>query len=186
MESTWTILAPGPSLQRLTPADLKTTGPIVAINNAGMSTLPRDFWSCLDPPSKFRQIWEPLPIQDRPKLGLIWCRANQAPAWEAKGLRTWPHPESEVNFRAKYLPGIKRTTPMLNLTILATISRCIGEGATKILLYGCDMDGAGHCHGDDPDNRPKSAWPRRWDKEREVFGMAMKEWESTGVVIERR
>ena len=185
--STWTVLAPGPSLRRLKAEDIYANGPIVCVNNAALAPLPRDFWCCLDPIKKFEQIWKPLEIHERKALGLVWCRERQAPAWQEHHLRVWAFAETETEFREQNLKGIRTpTVSMMNLTILTAISRCIGLGAARVELFGVDMAGEQHSHGADPDGRTRSAWPVRWKQEEKVFDLAMKEWRSLGVDVVRR
>jgi len=182
----WTVLAPGPSLKGLVKSDIEAEGPIVACNTAALSPLPRDFWSCLDPPRKFEQVYGGFEPMERPILGLVWCRHRQVPKWRDLGFRTWSYPETEEDFRAAYLPRAKKLVTMTNLTITATISRCIGLGARRVILYGVDMGKVGYSYGGDPTNRPASAWPARWKEESKIFDLAMQEWRSLGVEIDRR
>lgn len=176
--STWSILAPGPSLAAVRDSDLQ--GPVVAINTAVLAPLRVDVWSALDPPHKFTQIL----VRDEP-LPVLWCKERQAKAWAKHGVRTWAYPDIEEDFRARFLPRTKPTFYTLNLTIFATISRAVGEGASVVRVFGADMDGAGYAYGVDMMDRDARQWAQRWRDEQKVWDLAEREWSAHGARIDR-
>ena len=182
----WTVLAPGPSLKQVSLKHLEGGGPVVAINMAVLSPLHKDFWSCQDPARKFENVWQPLSLEERFSLPLVWCRGRSSLEWNNAGIRTWAHPDKEAEFREAFLPGGVKETHTTNLTILSTISRCIGHGAKKIILYRCDMVGVGYSFGVDSSNRNNAQWSSRWSNEPNTFQKMAKEWASRGVEIDRR
>lgn len=184
----WTVLANGPSLSKVSPDDLDGGGPVVAVNTAIFTRdrLPIDFWSVGDPPRKMAQVWEPLDLPLRARLPVVWCREKQAPNWHKFGIRAWPHPELEAEFRRFAIPRVRQRTMMMNLTITATVTRCIAHGAKKILLFGVDMTGHGYSYGTDALQRAGSLWDKRWKSERTTFELAAAEWADAGVEVVRR
>jgi len=183
----WTVLCPGPSLRRVQPEEFYADGPVVAVNNAILAPLPADFWCCLDPPRKFEQIWRKLSILERKNLATVWCRERSAPGWQELHFRVWPFAETEQEFRAQNLPHVReRTTTMLNLTMLATISRCIGLGASHVDVFGCDMAGASYAFGADQDNRAPEVWRDRWSQEPQILAIALQEWKQCGTTVSFR
>lgn len=184
----WTVLAPGRSLRRVSAPQLKAEGPIIAVNNAALSGLPFDFWCALDVPRKFEQIWLKLPADQRREHAPLWCRPSTAVGWRELGFRCWTFAELEEDFRRENLPLARheRKTSMLNLTILATITRCIGLGATRIQCWGVDMEGSSHSHGRDPETgRSPAVWRERWSHETRVWDLANSEWRSAGTEVVR-
>lgn len=185
-EDVWTVLASGPSLALLRPETFVPEGPVVALNNAAHSDLPFDFWCCQDPPRKFEAVYERMSQLERRRFALVWCRDTQTKHWHERGFRTWPHPRDEAGFRAKYLPGSRRVQTMVGLTVTTAISRCIGQGAKKVVVYGVDMNGTAHGFGPDPDKRALVVWHQRWKTERVNWERAVREWTALGVEIERK
>lgn len=197
--TTWTVLANGHSLANVRVKDIDTNGPVVAVNSAVLrcyfhatsklgspSALPIDFWCANDPPRKHEQVWAALTHEQRRLLPVLWCKEKTASVWEERHVRTWPGPETEQAFRRWALPGVRRRTNMMSLTITTAITRCIGHGATRIVLFGVDMAGRGYAHGYDSEDRAERAWDARWKHERNVFELAAQEWAERGVEVVRR
>lgn len=185
---TWSVLATGPSLRRVRPEDL-AEGPVVALNLAVLSPLPRDFWCCLDGHLKFEQVWGPLKFEQRRReLPLLMCTETAAPHWQALGIRCWPFPATEAGFRHQNLRASRANTfPVFHITILAAISRCVGLGAKRVDVWGCDLAGHEHAYGTDPDkHRTKEVWHGRWAGEQEILATAIKEWEQCGTEVHLR
>lgn len=185
--TTWTVLAPGPSLRLVRPEDLYADGPIVAINLAVLSPIRSDFWCCLDNAKKFEQVWGPLTLAQRKQLPVVWCRGQHAIHWREFGVRCWTFAERAEDFVAENLRGIgkPRFSPF-HITILATISRCIGLGASHVDVFGCDMVGREHAFGADPDNRAVVHWDHRWRTEQDVLKVAIEDWARCGTTIALR
>lgn len=178
--TTWTVLATGPSLRRVQQHNL-ALGPVVAINLAVLSPLRVDFWSALDHPAKFEQVYAHRVLTDRCNLPVLWCREGTVARWHELGVRTWAYPETEVAFRAQNLPASRRPQfACFHLTILATLARCAGLGAKKIEVWGCDMAGRAHAYGTDPDNRSVPVWDGRWKDEPRALEAAIAELEEQG------
>lgn len=187
--TTWTVLANGPSLAKINSWDLGGGGPIVAVNTAVLAAnrLPIDFWSVGDPPIKMGQVWEPLSVKQRAQLPVVWCREHLAFNWNKLGVRAWHHPNLEDDFRTwAFDSEHTRTTSLMNLTVTTTVSRCIAHGATKVILFGVDMEGVRYSVGSDPNNRSEKAWRHRWGLEKRTFELATQEWDAAGVEVVRR
>lgn len=188
MNQTWTVLCPGPGLSVLTPQSFKPSGPVVAVNVAVFAPLPMDFWSALDPPVKFEQVWGELSPAERRQLPVMWCRQNQVDNWQRIGVRTWHHPDLEKDFIAQNMPrlkGGKALTPMLHLSVLSTVTRCIGLGATRIEIWGADMQSSGYAYGQDTTGRTKQVWSQRWKTEPQSWSKAYRSWKEYGVEVVR-
>lgn len=184
----WTVLAPGPSLRRLREEHVFADGPIVAINLAVLAPLRADFWCVLDHPLKMAQVYERLPCHDRKRLPVLWCREAEVVHWHDRHVRCMPFASLEHDFVAQNLPMWRGKAPcsLLGRTITATISRCIGLGASHVDVFGCDMAGHQHAFGADPDNRASSAWDQRWKDEPEVFKAAQSMWSKHATVALRQ
>jgi hypothetical protein len=160
-------------------------GPVVAVNNAALADWPIDFWCCQDPPVNFQSVM--LKLFDEKRISrlddiLVWCPSDQTDFWLPQ-FRVWPHSNINHKFCEENLGEVPDDVRMTDLTITAAISRCIGLGATKIHLYGCDMSGKGYSVGRDACKRDKKAWEARWVKEREVFKKAVKVWLPVEIIL---
>ena len=181
----WTILAPGPSLRRLTLDRFNPPGPVLALNNAALSPLPKDFWMMQDPCHRWEHVWSRMDQGLRRYGPVIWCKGGQAPKWREKGFRAWPHPDSEADFRSRFrVPDIKFT--WTSLTITSAICRAIGEGAGRLEIWGCDMAGSEYAFGKDNRSRPPTSWGARWKDEVGTFNRAKDAWEAEGIPITLR
>lgn len=185
--SAWTVLATGPSLRRLRPEHVDATGPIVAINLAVLSPVRADFWCCLDNASNFKQVWLERSYAERKALPVVWCRAQQAIDWREAGMRCWTFPELPSDFIAENMPAMREVRfSVFHITILATISRCIGLGAKHVDVFGCDLAGREHAFGKDPSNRSAGNWDQRWREELETMTLAIEDWKKIGTTVSLR
>jgi hypothetical protein len=186
VSSIWHVLCPGPSLRRLRADQFRPVGPVVAVNNAVLHPVAHTVWAVQDQPERFEHVWRSLDSAGRAALGPVWCRERSVAAWRAVGLGTWPHPETEAEFRARLIPTARPgSPPFQNLTVMMAVTRAIALGATAVEVFGADMGPAGYACGVDPMGRTPAQWDARWKTERGLWDLALQEWERAGATVRR-
>lgn len=199
----WTVLAPGPSLERMLGVEVQegrytlAPGPVVAVNSAILTAdrfgVRVSFWCCVDRPELHRQSLKVLKraIQrgEFEQHPVVWCQCSSHLLWEKEGYAIWPHPTAEVYFRqacfANGRQGHERKARFGNLSILTAVTRVVGLGVKNVDVLGVDMAGEGYADGVDMKQRNEKQWRTRWEEEKNRWRVACEEWKEAGCEVVR-
>jgi hypothetical protein len=173
--SEWTVLLPGPSLAAVRREDFRPAGPVVAVNSAVLSPLRSDFWCMQDSVRVWEQTASKVAVARAGDLPVVWCQDQQREAWAILGFQTAAHPDTEEAFRTAFVrapAGVRYTA----LTMLVALARVVFAGASRVIVYGCDLEGVGYAHGTDLRNRHPMIWQERWKSEKGLLPAALAQW----------
>lgn len=181
----YSLLCPGPSLAHV-PLD-EPQGIVVAINTAIRSPHRVDVFSAMDGPKRMPGVVAAL-IEKHP---LLWVTDRRNNHWTrvvselgAEPLEMSPLPKCAGFFKAN--KQWDWMSPLPHNTAPWTLMRAITEGATEIVLYGCDMAGEGYFRDDVPSPyKNLRKWLSRWEKETEAIERITRLAAERGIEVRR-
>lgn len=185
----WTILSNGPSIAKLTEADLPSDVPIIGINGAGLHPEIRiDIFSAQE---NYEDVWDVLFCRVSPRWLVAWVPEYHARCWltriAAKRAACGAH-ELSLDIRPWSDEGPRGMRAWLpwdsgvlwgHTTLTATIAHASKRGARRIHVFGAEMEGT-ESFGL---NAQRPHTEARWAYEREMLYRAVAECEANGVEV---
>ena len=163
------VLSPGPSLARVTRADVDGTM-IFAVNRAAHH-LKCDWWVFGD-----NRMYTTYPIDYTPRLAS--CAETKRRLCLANCLTY-----------EELFPEYRPDAMWMIYTCNAALVIAASQGATTIKLYGCDWDGVqdfdGHLYTFAGEEAELTRTAKRWDNERRMFDSTVAMLAEKGVKVER-
>lgn len=197
----WTVLSSGPSIKQLERSDLPAEPPLICVNHA-QQHIRGDVW-CVH--ENNQGIWESLIIPTAgplpEKVGETWVAHGHVDVWNTvvraqrsherrQELDIVGHPNRPRDWWYHKVPWPGSKVIWGTITVLAAIGHAIMRGAERIEAYGVDMEGAANSAGHPAtaeqrrvgDGKP---WTERWDRERSMWDLMVKESAEHGVEVKR-
>lgn len=207
--SNWTILCPGPSLNKVSLSeDIDKSNQIIAVNGAIVfSNILTDWWAVSDP-EVFATVISLISFSDikkirsLPKIWTYWGfeemgYSKNVGNWNDKTKATFKMFENEVWHREENPEDIKKQypeciTPFMTyeyipwneFTLFAAISLAIKKGARTINIYGAQFSNIGYFHGGLCNWRMNHS-EKRWMREKIFFYYIVDHCQKQNVEIRR-
>lgn len=168
-EHEWTVLCPGPSLEKAEPeGDPRNT---IAVNNAIEHPAAGAYWMTLDQPSSMSEETMEAAHEKRP---VFVTSSFQAPQWRKESFYDTLYATSWLANGEQY---------PIRFSSIAALFFAFWRGATHIDLFGCDLRGI-HYYGSRAD---VDAWKdcKRWNIEQDQLTIATRALLCNGCTIDR-